>query len=127
MSEVKEKEMFSPQAKAVLAELAAALERLLTLGETWTIFIDKMALTRPDREAIREFLGQGSIRIKMENTAEPAEWLESGVSGVWYGVVFNQSNSPILETIEVAFFPQLAAVQTEDLKQAVANFKQSLK
>jgi len=107
----------SAKAKAVLAEIAAALERLADSGETWTIFSDKMALDEADREAIRDCLGQGSIRIRLENTSEPAEWLESGISGVWYGVFYNQSGSPLVETIEVALFPQVAAVQREDLLQ----------
>jgi hypothetical protein len=118
--------MLSAQARAVLGEIAAALERLSDTGEGRVIFINRMALSQDDRQAIRDILGEGSVRINIENTAEPAEWLESGVSGVWYGVFYNQSRNPLLETIEVAFFPQVAAVQPEDLRQGITDLSRQL-
>ena len=111
----------SAKALAVLTEIAAALERLSAAGEDWTIFINKMALSQTERQEIRDCLGQGAVGIKLENTDEPAEWLESGTSGVWYGVFYDQSRNPTLETIEVAWFPRVAAAQPEDLKQGLAN------
>lgn len=112
--------------KAVLAEIAAALERFAAGGAGWTIFVDKMGLTQPEREAIRDFLGQGAIRIALENSAEPAEWLESGVCGVWYGVFFDQSRRPLLETIEVCGFPAIAAAQIEDVREGGAAMRRRL-
>jgi len=112
--------------KAVLGEIAAALGRYLASGEGWTIYIDKMGLTRDERQAIRDCLGQGGIRINLENSAEPAEWLESGVSGVWYGVFYNQSRQPLLETIEVAGFPGVAAAQPEDVRRGLGALNRLL-
>ena len=114
------------KARAVLAEIAAALERFAATGEGWTIYIDKMGLTPDDRQAIRDTLGQGGIRINLENSAEPAEWLESGVSGVWYGVFYNRSRQPMLETIEISAFPMVAAAQTEDVGRGLADLRQRL-
>lgn len=116
----------SDKAKAVLAEIAAALERFTATGEGWTIYIDKMGLTPDDRQAIRDNLGQGGIRINLENSAEPAEWLESGVSGVWYGVFYNRSRQPMLETLEVGAFPMVAAAQTDDVGRGLADLRQRL-
>ncbi|MDR3591496.1 MAG: hydrogenase expression/formation C-terminal domain-containing protein [Negativicutes bacterium] len=117
---------FSAKARAVLAEIAAAVERLRMSGERWVIFINRMALSQEERQMIRDFLGEGSVRIQLENTAEPTEWLESGVSGVWYGVFYDQSKNPLLETIEVALFPQVAAVQPEDLGLGLIDLKRRL-
>lgn len=114
------------KARAVLAEIAAALERFAATGEGWTIYIDKMGLTPDDRQAIRDTLGQGGIRINLENSAEPAEWLESGVSGVWYGVFYNRSRKPMLETIEISAFPMVAAAQTEDVGRGLADLRQRM-
>lgn len=108
--------------KAVLAEIGAALTRLADTGETWTIFSDKMALSSEERQLLRDCLGIGEVKITMSGGAEPAEWQESGTSGVWYGVFYGLSREPVAETIEIAFFPQVAAVQQEDLQQAIATF-----
>ncbi|MGI6092467.1 MAG: hydrogenase expression/formation protein [Veillonellaceae bacterium] len=100
--------------KAVLVEIKDALSRFLQSGESWTIFIDKMALSFEERQAIHDFLGQGTVTVKFNDVAEPVEWLESGVAGVWYGVFYNAKGNPILETIEISAFPELAAAQSED-------------
>lgn len=42
-----------------------------------------MALTPEERQLIRDFLGQGSIKINLPDSGEP-EWMESGIAGVWY-------------------------------------------
>lgn len=113
-------------ARAVLAEIAGALDRFQQSGEEWTVFINKMGLSQHDRQAIRDVLGQGGIRINLENSAEPAEWLESGIPGVWYGVFYDQSRNPVLETIEVVSFPRVAAAQPEDIIQGIDVLRQRL-
>lgn len=117
----------SLKAKAVLTEIAAALDRFVVTGEGWTIYIDKMGLDQAERQAIRDLLGEGAIRIKLTGSAEPAEWLESAVAGVWYGVFYDQSGRPLLETVEVAAFPAIAAAQPEDVKAGAAELAKRLK
>lgn len=117
----------SANAKAVVAEIAAAVERFVASGEGWTIYIDKMGLSQDDRQAVRDLLGEGGLRISLENSDEPAEWLESGVSGVWYGVFYDQSRQrPLLETIEVGAFPAVAAAQPEDMAAGLEGLKRLL-
>ena len=101
--------------RAVLAEISGALQRLAAGGAGHTIFINKMGLSPAEREAVHEHLGEGSVRIRLENTDEPAEWLESGLSGVWFGVYYDHAERPVLETVEIAHFPAVAAAQTEDV------------
>lgn len=101
--------------KTVMAEISAALQRLYREGESYTIFINKMGLSQAEREEIYEQLGQGNISVKIENTAEPAEWRESGIAGVWFGVFYAFNGNPMLETIEVNFFPAIASAQQEDI------------
>lgn len=114
-------------AKAVVAEVAAAVERFIAGGQGWTIYIDKMGLSPVDRQAIRDLLGEGGLRISLENSAEPAEWLESGVSGVWYGVYYDQSRQrPLLETLEVGAFPAVAAAQAEDIAAGLEGLRRQL-
>ncbi|MHC1746415.1 MAG: hydrogenase expression/formation C-terminal domain-containing protein [Negativicutes bacterium] len=107
----------SPAALAVLEEINQALTNFIQHRQEWTIFSDKMALSVEERQMIRDFLGQGTIKIELNDTAEPAEWLESGTSGVWFGVFYDQNHKPVLETIEICAFPQVAGAQMEDILQ----------
>ena len=110
-----ETEGLSAAALAVLGEINGAIEHFINHGEGKTIFLNKMALSQDEQGMIRDFLGQGSVKITLDNTAEPAEWQESGVSGVWFGVFLNQSGKPLLETIEIGAFPLVAGAQAEDM------------
>jgi hypothetical protein len=107
----------SAKTKSILFEIYGALQRFADSGETWSIFINKMSLTVEERQSIRDFLGQGSITIHLSDSAEPAEWMESGVTGIWYGVFYDHTKNPILETIEIGTFPQIASSQREDVNQ----------
>lgn len=111
----------SAKVKAVLVEIKEALASFCDTGETRTIFIDKMALAFEERQAIRDFLGEGAVSIKFNDAAEPVEWLESGFSGIWYGVFYNEKGNPVLETIEVGSYPKLAVAQSEDIGDSAKN------
>jgi len=116
----------SPSATAVLFEIGEALQRFTDNGQGWTIFPNKMSLEPEDRQAIRDFLGQGGIIIKLTDSDELAEWMESGISGVWYGVFYDKTNNPILETIEIGTFPQVPSAQMEDVRGSMKLLKQRL-
>lgn len=109
--------------KAVVNEIGAALENLEQSGRGRTIFTNRMGLTPEEQEKLRDLLGKGDITIKLNNTAEPAEWQESGISGVWYGVFYDQGGAPLLETLEIGFFPEVAASQPEDIVQGIDKLK----
>ncbi|MBP2641605.1 MAG: HupH hydrogenase expression protein [Firmicutes bacterium] len=116
----------SPAALAVLEEINQALTNFLQHRQEWTIFSDKMALSLEERQMIRDFLGQGSIKIELNDTAEPAEWVESGTSGVWFGVFYDQNHKPVLETIEICAFPNVAGAQMEDILQDQKSLSERL-
>ena len=116
----------SPKTKAILFEMVEALQQFFDTGKRWSIFIDKVALTDEERQVIRDFLGRGSITIKLSDSAEQAEWMESGISGIWYGVFYDQTKKPILETIEIGDFPQVPSSQREDINNSLKIFKQRL-
>ena len=109
----------TPKAQAVLQEILQALTVLAANGQSNTLFIDKMALSAGERCYIKEVLGEGSIRINYGSVSEPVEWLESAIAGIWYGAFFNQKGQPVLETVEIAVFPGLAAAQQEDMEKDI--------
>lgn len=116
----------SPKARAVLFEIYGALQRFIDTGETWSIFINKMSLVSEERQEIRDFLGTGHIKIDLLDSAEAAEWIESGISGIWYGVHYDQTKNPILETIEIGRFPQVASSQIEDVHRSLKKIQLGL-
>lgn len=116
----------SPKAKAILYEIHGALQRFINTGEIWSIFINKMSLAPEERQEIRDFLGEGSIKITLSDSAEPAEWMESGTPGIWYGVFYDQTNNPILETIEIGKFPEVASSQVDDINRGLKTLKLGL-
>ena len=116
----------SPKAKAVLSEIYGALQRFIENGEIGSIFINKMSLSPEERQSIRDFLGQGNITVHLGDSVEPAEWMESGISGVWYGVFYDHAKNPVLETIEIGKFPQVASSQLEDIHVSLQNLKYGL-
>lgn len=113
----------SLKSKAILFEICEALQRFYDTGEKWSIFINKMSLSLEERQNIREFLGQGSIKIELSASSEAAEWLESGIAGIWYGVFYDQIKNPIIETIEICTFPEVASAQREDVNQGLNTLK----
>lgn len=121
-----ETDHLSIKAKAVLAEIKEALARFEETGEIWTIFIDKMALSFEERQSIRNFLGEGAVSIKFNDAAEPVEWLESGFPGIWYGVFYNNKGNPILETVEIGAYPELAVAQLTDIADSSKKISEKL-
>ena len=105
----------TPLAKAVLEEVRQAYAALEEHGRGHTLFLDKLPLTPEERQTILDFLGQGKVSIKIEDALEPAQWRETAFSGIWHGVYCNLQDTPVLETIEIAWYPELAAAQREDV------------
>ncbi|WP_378953823.1 hydrogenase expression/formation C-terminal domain-containing protein [Pelosinus sp. sgz500959] len=123
---ISEEIQLSPSAQAVLFEINERLQLFIDSGQTWSIFTNKMSLTPEDRQGIRDFLGRGSVTIHLTDSAEPAEWMESGTPGVWYGVFYDQTQNPILETIEIGSFPQVPGAQIEDVEIGIEILKKRL-
>jgi hydrogenase-1 operon protein HyaF len=121
-----EQVFLSDNTKTVLSEILAALKNLAEEGEEYTIFIDKMGLSAAERQDIRDIIGVGGVRINYDSTSQPVEWLESATSGIWFGVFYDQNRNPMMETIEICRFPQIAAAQAEDIKNGCAELSEKL-
>jgi len=106
-------------APAILNELLQALKDLYEKGEEHIIYINKLPLSEEDREVLLDVLGEGQVKISLSSNTQPVEWRETGISGVWIGVFYDRDNKPILETIEVCYFPSLAKAQREDVEESI--------
>ncbi|NPB06526.1 MAG: hydrogenase expression/formation protein [Aquificae bacterium] len=110
----------------ILKEILAALEELYKEGKEHTIFINKLPITDEDRELLLDVLGRGQVSITYRSKTQPAEWWETSLYGVWVGVIKDRDGKVILETIEVTYFPKLAAAQPEDVKESVERLRARL-
>lgn len=116
----------SIQAQATLNELFNALQVFSETGKTALFFLHNMPLTQEDRQIIRDTLGRGSISIKLEDTVEPVEWQESGITGIWFGVYYSNTGKPNVETYEICSYPQLVTAQPYDVKAALEKLNRLL-
>ena len=117
-----EQAVLPPLAKALLEEVRQAYAALQEHGRGQTLFLDKIPLTAEERQSILDFLGQGKVSIKLEDSLEPVQWKETGFCGIWHGVYCNLQDTPVLETIEIAWYPELAAAQREDVTKDAKRF-----
>ncbi len=110
----------------ILTEILQALKDFYEKGEEHVIYINKIPITPEDREVILDVLGEGSVKIQYESKTQPAEWRETGIYGVWIGIIYDREKKPMLETIEITDFPRLAASQKEDIGEAIKILEERL-
>ncbi len=110
----------------ILTEVLEALKEFYKSGREHIIYINKLPITPEDRELILDVLGNGSVKINYSSKTQPAEWRETGIYGVWIGIIYDRDNKPALETIEITDFPQLARAQREDIEEAIKLLEEKL-
>ncbi len=103
----------------ILEEILQALKDFYEKGERHVIYINKVPITPEDREVILDVLGEGQVKISYDSKTQPAEWRETGIYGVWIGIMYDRDGKPLLETIEITDFPQLASSQKEDIADSI--------
>ncbi len=111
----------------ILTEVLEALKEFYESGREHVIYVNKLPITPEDRELILDVLGRGAVKITYSSKSQPAEWRETGIYGVWIGVIYDRDNKPALETIEITDFPRLAAAQREDIKDSITLLEEKLK
>ena len=111
----------------ILTEILHALKDFISKGEEHIIYINKVPITPKDREVILDVLGEGQVKVYYESKTQPAEWRETGIYGVWIGIIYDRDKKPILETIEITDFPKLASSQKEDVEESLRILEERLK
>ncbi len=110
----------------ILYEIYENLKEFLKTGKRYTIYTNKIPLTEEDRQFLNKVLGEGDVKIKIDSKLQPAEWRETGISGVWIGIIYDKNKNPVLETIEITDFPELAKAQREDIEISMEKLKKVL-
>ena len=113
-------------AKVILTQIYMALKDLYTNNKEQTIFISKFELSNEDREYLNSILEDADIYIEDKSTLQRATWVETKLPGVWRGVIYDLHNTPIVETIEICYYPSLAKSQRDDIKESLLTLKSLL-
>ncbi len=111
----------------ILNEILEALKEFYESGREHIIYINKLPITPQDREVILDVLGEGSVKISYSSKTQPAEWRETGIYGVWIGIIYDRDRKPVLETIEITDFPKLASAHKEDIKESIKVLEERLR
>jgi len=110
----------------ILYEIYENLKEFLRTRKKYTIYTNKIPLTEEDRQFLNDVLGKGEIKIKIDSKLQPAEWRETRISGVWIGIIYDKNKNPVLETIEITDFPELAKSQKEDIEFSIKELEKVL-
>jgi hydrogenase-1 operon protein HyaF len=111
--------------RALLAEIAALLEKLDDNGETGMIDLNSLPLAPGEYEQLRQTLGQGEVSARIEAIGA-SEIIETHYSGVWWVTHYNVEGDIVADMIEIALLPEIIKSQPEDVKDGLIKLKDQL-
>ncbi len=79
----------------IVEEIILALKNLLERDETHTIYINKLPLTKKDRELLNSILGKYQIKAIIESKRNKVEYRETAINGVWLGIFFGEDEKSL--------------------------------
>jgi HupH hydrogenase expression protein, C-terminal conserved region len=103
---------------AILAEIAAQLERLARDGEPSAIDLRSLPMSVDDRRRLIDMLGSGEANITLQADGESAI-CETAVPGVWWTEHRDGRGEVIAAFIEIARVPGILPVETYELRRGV--------
>jgi hydrogenase-1 operon protein HyaF len=101
--------------RALLAEIAARLEKLAENGETGIIDLNSLPFAPGEYEQLRQTLGQGEVSARIEAIG-PSEIIETRYPGVWWVTHYNVEGDIVADLIEIAHIPEILKSQPTDIR-----------
>jgi hydrogenase-1 operon protein HyaF len=111
--------------RALLAEIAALLEKLDDNGETGMIDLNSLPLAPGEYEQLRQTLGQGEVSARIEAIGA-SEIIETHYPGVWWVTHYNVEGDIVADMIEIAWLPEIIKSQPEDVHAGLERLKAQL-
>jgi hydrogenase-1 operon protein HyaF len=108
--------------RALLAEIAARLEKLADGGETGMIDLNSLPFAPGEYEQLRQTLGQGEVSVRIEAIG-PSEIIETRYPGVWWVTHYNVEGDIVADMIEIAWLPEIIQSQPEDVHAGLERLK----
>jgi hydrogenase-1 operon protein HyaF len=112
-------------AHALLAEVAQLLGHLARTGECGAIDLRGLPMPDADRDAVRQVLGQGEVRVALQAAGRSEIW-ETRYAGVWWIRHLGERDEVAAEEIAVTPIPALLAAHREDIATAAARIERDL-
>ena len=112
--------------RALLAEIAARLEKLDENSETGMIDLNSLPLAPGEYEQLRQTLGQGEVSARIEAIGA-SEIIETHYPGVWWVTHYNVEGDIVADMIEIAWLPEIIQSQPEDVHAGLERLKGALK
>ena len=111
--------------RALLAEIAARLEKLVINGETEMIDLNSLPLAPGEYELLRLTLGQGEVSARIEAIG-PSEIIETRYPGVWWVTHYNVEGDIVADMIEITHIPEILMSQPADISEGLELLKAQL-
>ncbi len=111
--------------RALLAEIAARLEKLDDGGETGMIDLNSLPLAPGEYEQLRQALGQGEVSARIEAIGA-SEIVETRYPGVWWVTHYNVEGDIVADTLEITAIPEILKSQTEDVQAGLELLRAQL-
>jgi len=109
-------------ANAVLREVEALLQRLVTTGESGAIDLRALPLSPADLEWLAGELGEGEVSASIQADG-PSVAHETAYAGVWWVTHRDDGNVVVAEFIEVCAIPEVLKSQPVDMGNALARLR----
>jgi len=108
----------------VLKEITDALEQLLQGGEPHFIYTNKMPFSPEDIQLLSDLFRRGEVEITDNTTNNKSVVYNTRYPGVWVTTLWGRTLefTPILEIVEINWYPQVVAFPPEDVAQGVRQF-----
>ena len=113
-------------ADAVLSEVAALAKLACDTGETASINLTAMPLTRQDREAIETRLGRGEVEATVDAGGRCDVW-ETAYAGVWFVRYRGLDDRVATEAIEICPSPLILMSHPDDRRVAATRLGEDLR
>jgi len=104
--------------RALLAEIAARLEKLAANGETGMIDLNSLPFAPGEYEQLRQTLAQGEVSARIEAIG-PSEIIETRYPGVWWVTHYNVEGDIVADLIEIAHIPEILKSQPPDVREGL--------
>lgn len=117
--------MSTGNAKPVLKEIQAALEKLLADGTTTTIDLGAIPFAAGDERLLDEVLGKGEIAATIEVMGRSLVE-ETGIPGVWRVDHFDEEGETLSRFVEITYLPEILKTQREDAQAGLTRLEARL-
>lgn len=111
--------------RALLAEIAARLEKLVSDGETGMIDLNSLPLAPGEYEQLRQTLGQGEVSARIEAIGG-SDIIETRFPGVWWVTHYNVEGDIVADLLEIAHIPEILKSPPDDVHTGLERLKAQL-